>query len=184
MITPFILARAGISSQVVLKSSFPSFTPTFQVEPGTDKLTAEPSDSIYHQWPYRGLAFASDLGTLGYLLQKPRLGMLGWAIALPYYAAALFSRPTAAEKQDEALYQVSANGVFPFLAAKAGTCIGHWLATLVAKQLPLPKTCSLNSRIKLCEALIGLFGLLAFTPRLGDPLSAWLVQQNRIRRAS
>ena len=158
----------------------PPFAAT-TVSPTSNAESQQSSASAYHQWPWRALAFASDLGTIGCLIQKPRLGLLGWALAAPYYLAAIFTRPTKAAKQDEFIYQVTANGVFPFLAAKIGVSLSKKIyLKLLSHYSKFPGVES--KYFKVTQALGGLLSLLILTPRVGDPMSAAFVNQNQKRR--
>ncbi len=140
----------------------------------TSHTASEKQEPAYRQWPWRGFAFCSDLGSIGYLLKNPRLARWGWALALPYYAYALIHQPSRAKRQEELIYQATANGVFPFLAAKGGVQAGqavhqavssHWKEVLLKHGLSAP-------RFQLVGALLA---LLLLTPGVGDPLSRWLL---------
>ena len=148
-------------------------TPASPSLPSQNTSATEANTPVYRQWPWRGFAFCSDLGTIGYLLKKPRLARWGWALALPYYAYALIHQPTKAKRQEELLYQATANGLFPFLAAKAGVQAGDsahqalsapWRQALLKQGLSAP-------RVKLVGALLA---VLLLTPGVGDPISRWL----------
>jgi len=131
------------------------------------------------QWPWRIFPFASDLGTVGCLLKRPKLGLLGWAIAAPYYLVSILKQPNGQQRKNEALYQATANGVFPFLAAKTGAKFGEALYRLLkAHSLNAVNVLWKQNRLKL---LGGLLGLVVLTPTVGDPISRQLCQkyQNR-----
>lgn len=136
---------------------------------------------FYRQWPWRLFAFASDLGTVGYLVNKPALGLLGWMIALPYYGVSILRQPNRAERRDELLYQATANGLFPLVEAKAGAVAGEWLfnktGAWVQKHSPISALTRLTSPVY--KALGSLGAMLALTPLLGDPLGHWCLGQYR-----
>ena len=134
----------------------------------------------YRQWPWRGFAFCSDLGTVGYLLNKPKFGILGWALALPYYLYALACQPTGQQRNQELLYQSTANGVLPFLEAKAGVAAGGMLAIQAIKKNSMPVFGLLTH--SMIKVMGGIIALLALTPVLGDPISNWVVRQYAFNR--
>lgn len=121
------------------------------------------------QWPWRGFAFSSDLGTIGYLVKKPQLAGLGWLTALPYYIFSIENRPKGSERKEEALYQATANGILPFAEAKIGTMAGELLHQRFAQTGKLTRPMS--------KTLGGLTALLVLTPILGDPISRWLIKR-------
>ncbi len=131
-------------------------------KPATD--TARP---VYRQWPWRGFAFCSDLGTVGYLINKPKLGLLGWALAMPYYLYALLKQPKGPQRNQELAYQATANGLLPFLEAKTGVITGGYMAKRL-NPLVNPSFSKLTG---------GLTALLALTPTVGDPFSNWVLKQ-------
>jgi len=137
----------------------------------------------YREWPWRTFAFCSDLGTVGYLTNMPKLGIVGWLLALPYYGAAILTQPNGKKRKEEILYQATGNGIFPFLEAKAGVKAGGWLYgylqnAAVAKKCSIPILNKLTqSMAKIGGSLIALFTL---TPAIGDPISQWVVKQYKI----
>lgn len=145
----------------------------FQYSAGTPIESKPPA---YQQWPWRGFAFCSDLGTVGYLVNKPKLGIVGWALALPYYLYAIFKQPKSEQQRQELLYQATANGIFPFVEAKAGVGIGdllhRYVISPVIKKYPASALSWLTQpRSKIAG---GLMALLALTPTVGDPISDWI----------
>jgi hypothetical protein len=142
--------------------------------------TLENSNSM-HRWPWRGLGFASDLGTLGYLLKiknlGPVFGVLGWAVSLPYYAYSVISKPNEREKKKEALFQVTANGIFPFLLLKMGIKLGEKLHKKVSPLPAAERSCLsyLKTAPSAWKLLVGLGVLAIGTPFVGDPLGKLLV---------
>lgn len=129
---------------------------------------AEQPDLPTREWPWRGFGFASDLGTLGALMGKPKIGVVGWLIALPYYAYSILSKPKGKARQEEALYQATANGIFPTAALTIGTRTGGALSQLTQKyslnqSRPIPTN--------VYKAGMGLLSLAVLTKTLGDPLS-------------
>jgi hypothetical protein len=132
----------------------------------------------YRQWPYRGFAFASDLGLVGYLLKQPIMGTIGWLIALPYYAYALLQQKNPKDRKEEALFQATANGIFPFIEAKLGVTAGDWISKKPpqnAKKYPSSVLPRLPRPVY--KGIGGLLALLVLTPTLGDPLSHWLLNK-------
>lgn len=130
----------------------------------------------YRQWPYRGFAFASDLGLVGYLIKQPILGSIGWLIALPYYAYALLQHKDTRGKKEEALYQATANGIFPFIEAKLGVMAGDFAPSKLPKSFKKSPTSILHRLPNpVYKGIGGLLALLILTPTLGDPLSHRLV---------
>ena len=138
-----------------------------QFQYASSKTATEPDTPLYRQWPWRGFAFCSDLGTVGYLINKPKLGLFGWALALPYYLYALFKQPKGPQRSQEFAYQATANGLLPFLEAKAGVITGGYIAKRF-KPLVKPSLSKLTG---------GLTALLALTSTVGDPLSDWMLKQ-------
>ena len=133
----------------------------------------------YRQWPWRGLAFASDLGTVGYLVKQHWLGLIGWLLALPYYAYALWRQPDSKNRKEEAVYQATANGFLPFMAAKVGTMIGELahrkITVFLAEKYP---TSGLNKlTCPMYKVIGGLATLLVLTPSVDDPISNWIMSQ-------
>jgi hypothetical protein len=145
--------------------------------------TAEISNNLdtpgYRQWPWRGFAFCSDLGTVGYLANKPKLGILGWILATPYYVLTLFKQPPGKERRQELIYQATANGFFPFVEAKTGVMLGGLLHQHVFIPFINKNSVSALSRLTLPPSKIagGLTTLLTLTPTVGDPLSHWIIKQ-------
>ena|GEM_PF-4660547 len=130
------------------------------------------------QWPWRIFAFLSDLGTIGCLLKKRWMGALGWSLALPYYAYALIHQPDSKSRKEEALYQVTANGIFPFMAAKIGITLGDRTYQKIGKSVAknYPHTFFTELTHPMYKGIGGLLALLALTPTLNDPLSHKIVQ--------
>jgi hypothetical protein len=79
-----------------------------------------PQQAVHNQWPWRAFAFASDAGFIAYASGARRWAHLAWILSLPYYAVALAQAPNAKALKREALFQVTANGVLPFVAAHVG----------------------------------------------------------------
>ena len=136
----------------------------------------------YQQWPLRGFAFCSDLGTVGYLVNKPKIGIVGWALALPYYLYAVFKQPKGEQQRQELLYQATANGIFPFVEAKAGVGMGdllyrHVISPVSQKYPHLALSCLTQPRSKIAG---GLMALLALTPTVGDPISDWILKNYKL----
>lgn len=133
----------------------------------------------HRQWPWRSFAFCSDLGTVGYLVNKPKLGLLGWVLALPYYLYALFKQPKGEQRKQEFIYQTTANGIFPFTEAKLGVVIGdlidQHLITPLIKKYPTSAFSRLTQPMSKIAG--GLIALLALTPTMGDPVSHWIMQK-------
>lgn len=146
----------------------------------TDHESSERSDTpVHRQWPWRGFAFCSDLGTVGYLVNKPQLAALGWLLALPYYAYSIFSQPKGKKRNEEMVYQVTANGMMPFAGAKVGTLAGEALYRNAVTQLrkKYPNSQLYRLSLPLYKTLGGLIALFALTPTVGDPLSRWIMQR-------
>lgn len=152
----------------------------------TPPATPEPDREIplSHRWPFRGLAFASDLGTVSYLVNQPRLGHIGWLLSLPYYAVSILKAPSGNKRHEEILYQATANGLFPYAEAKlgmlAGEQVSHQVQSFLKKHAPASQLRKLAPSVY--KLLGGLGALILLTPRLGDPLSHWLISQYRQRR--
>jgi hypothetical protein len=165
--------------------SFPprrdSTYPAIPLKPKADWFHS--SDSLesqtHRQWPWRLLPFASDLGTVGCLLNKPKLGLLGWVIATPYYLYAISKQPDAHRRKDEMLYQVTANGFFPLVEAKIGVNSGEILHQLVSKTKILSAHAAKQSH---CKLFGGLLGLITLTPLVGDPISNQVCQKYQGRQ--
>jgi hypothetical protein len=125
------------------------------------------------QWPWRIFAFLSDLGTIGVLIKKRWMGALGWSLAIPYYAYALIHQPDSKSRKEEALYQVTANGILPFMAAKAGITLGdkvyQQFGTKLANHYPHTFLSKLSH--PMYKGIGGLLALLVLTPTVNDPLS-------------
>ena len=122
----------------------------------------------HHQWPWRFLAFASDLGTVGYLIKQPVLNRVGWLISVPYYAYGLWVQPNSQARKEEMLYQLTANGALPFVEAKIGVKLGTWLYRRLPRlkvAIPLPAA----------QFVSGLLALAVLTPMVGDPISQWML---------
>lgn len=84
-----------------------SMTSSYFDQPGYSSLIEAQAISKkedYRQWPLRGLAFTSDLGTVGYLVKQPWLGLIGWMLALPYYVYALWRQPDSKSHKEEVVY--------------------------------------------------------------------------------
>ena len=137
---------------------------------------AEIENPKYRQWPWRAFAFCCDLGTVGYLANKPKLGLLGWALALPYYLYALIQASKGRQRHQEMLYQVTANGIFPFAEAKVGVIAGGLLYQRLIAPFITKYPHLYFSRLTLPASKIagGLTALFTLTPKVGDPLSNWL----------
>jgi hypothetical protein len=143
-------------------------------------VTSSDSQSPAHQqWPWRGFAFCSDLGTLGYLMNKPKLGFVGWTLALPYYLYALFQQPKGEQRNRELIYQATANGIFPFAAAKAGVITGGFIYQRFITQFIKKYPTSILKRFTqpISKIAGGFIALLTLTPMVGDPLSHWMIQK-------
>lgn len=131
----------------------------------------------YHQWPLRTMAFASDLGTVGHLVNLPKLFWAGWLVAAPYYVCSVASRPDREKKEEELIYQATANGFFPLLSAKLGVSLGRLAEghfgggqhSKTGETRPSP----------LWRMGGGLGALAVLTPTLCDPLSRWLLEKWR-----
>ncbi len=135
------------------------------------KSQADLSEQL-HQWPWRGLAFASDLGTMAHLLKQPKLAGLGWLVSAPYYAVCIGVQPSTNRRKEEAVYQLSANGIFPFLAAKVGATLGDAFGVRFLQKIG--GTARTFSPL-LSRGIGGLLGLAVLTPTVGDPLSQTLI---------
>lgn len=133
----------------------------------------------HRQWPWRGFAFSSDLGTLGCLVNKPQLAGLGWLIALPYYLYSVFSQSKGQKRKEEIMYQATANGLLPFVEAKAGTMAGELLYRKLALRLIEKAPTIIFSRLTrpMAKTFGGLTALLVLTPTLGDPISHWIIKR-------
>lgn len=144
----------------------------------TDRRTDSKAPA-YQSWPWRGFAFCSDLGTVGYLVNKPKLGLLGWVLALPYYLFAIFKQPKGEQRKQAIFYQATANGIFPILEAKAGVEIGgllhrHVMNHFIQKYPPFALRWLTQPGLKIVG---GLMALLALTPTLGDPISDSILER-------
>lgn len=130
------------------------------------------------QWPWRIFAFLSDLGTIGCLLQKRWMGVLGWSLALPYYAYALIHQPDSKSRKEEALYQVTANGIFPFMAAKVGIILGDKAYQSIGKNWTKSSPHTFLSKLThpMVKGIGGLLALLVLTPTVNDPISHKIVK--------
>jgi hypothetical protein len=147
----------------------PRRNPIYPSIPSTIIANEVPLDDQPHrQWPWRLFPFASDLGTVGCLLNRPKLGILGWMIATPYYLYAFLKQPDARQRKDETLYQATANGIFPLIEAKIGVKLGEVLYHLASKSSMLSVETVKQSH---CKLLGGLLALITLTPTLGDPVS-------------
>lgn len=156
---------------------FAKYGVTRMDSPNSMLQTEEPL--LHRKWPWRILPFASDLGTIGYLMNRPKLGLAGWVIATPYYLYAIMRRPNRKKRNEEVLYQSTANGIFPAIEAKLGVIAGGLLhdqlnPNLLQKYPGSALTRLSNTAYKLVG---GILALVALTPSLGDPLSHWLGQQ-------
>jgi hypothetical protein len=134
------------------------------------------TENFFHQWPLRGFAFASDLGTVAKLANVPKLGMAGWAIAAPYYLASILGQKNKQQRENELIYQATANGLFPFLEAKAGVHLGGKLSQTPLFQSFFPKIAKIKPQY--LQLLSGLLFVGLLTPFVGDPFSkkclSWL----------
>jgi hypothetical protein len=152
--------------------SRPDCTLRHQGQPLLDLKTKE----IYHQWPIRGFAFASDLGTIAKLANIPKLGIAGWIIAAPYYLASILGQDNKQKRQNELIYQVTANGLFPFVEAKAGVHFAGKLSQNPLFKSLLPKIATIKPEY--LQLFSGLLFVGLLTPLVGDPLSkrclSWL----------
>lgn len=133
----------------------------------------KPVEDKLHQWPWRGFAFASDLGILAHLLRKPKLAGVGWLIALPYYGCSLVSKPGKEKKLEEAVYQFTANGLCPLLEVKLGIIVGK----LVGVKFP-------KIALSVWKGAGGLLALAVLTPTVGDPVSSHIVQKYQAQRGN
>lgn len=127
------------------------------------------TENVFHQWPIRGFAFASDLGTVAKLANVPKLGIAGWVIAAPYYLASLLGQDNKQKRQNELIYQATANGLFPFLEAKAAVYLAGKLSQNAAFQSRLPQIAKIKPQY--LQLLAGLLFVGVLTPLVGDPLS-------------
>src|SRR6478609_3470023 len=118
------------------------------------------------QWPWRIFAFLSDLGTIGVLIKKRWMGTLGWSLALPYYAYALIHQPDSKSRKEEVLYQLTANGILPFMAAKVGITLGDKAYQQFGNKLSkrYPHTFINKLTHPMVKGLGGLLALLVLTP--------------------
>lgn len=124
-----------------------------------------------HRFPQRLFAFSSDLGLLSVFLKLPVLAWIGWLIALPYYAYSLIRQPDKRSQKEEALYQVTANGIFPLVEAKLGVMAGKKLSEF-AKH---PNSLLPKASQPAYKAVCGIFALLILTPNVGDKLGNKIV---------
>lgn len=136
-----------------------------------------PWQQRHRQWPYRGLAFASDLGIVGHFIQQPKLAWGGWLIAMPYYLYSLWIQPSKERRQEELLYQSTANLAFPLAEAKLGTAggamLGKKLLNAGLKRMP----------VTMWKFLGGIAALVAMTPTIGDPISERIVHYFNARKS-
>lgn len=128
---------------------------------------------ISRQWPWRALAFLSDLGTLGYLIQQPKLGGWGWLAALPYYYASLFSQPAGPQRNEELIFQATANGLFPLIAAKIGISFVHVLERLTV--IPPKWLAHSQKTLPLAKITGGIVAMAVLTMTVGDPITQWIL---------
>jgi hypothetical protein len=133
----------------------------------------KPVEDKLHQWPWRGFAFASDLGILAQLLRKPKLAGVGWLIALPYYGYSLVSKPSKEKRIEEAVYQLTANGLCPLIEVKLGIIVGK----LVGVKFP-------KIALPVWKGAGGLLALAVLTPAVGDPVSSQIVQKYQAQRGN
>jgi hypothetical protein len=160
---------------------YPSLRPPqniFQKLQGNPENLPTCESSKLHQWPWRGFAFASDLGTVGALLKQPGLGVVGWLIALPYYAYALLSEQPGQKRKEEMLYQVTANGFFPLIEAKIGIVLGHLLEQKLKRVFPDKLFTRFRQPVYRLGG--GLLAVAALTPLAGDPVSRHLMNRYRL----
>lgn len=139
----------------------------------------ESRPNVFHQWPWRTLAFASDLGIIAQILKKPKFAGLGWLVALPYYGASIASRPSTAQRQEEGIYQLTANGLFPILEAHLGIKLGALLRGKLATKIPGRIT---QFPQPVCKGLSALLGLMTLTPLLGDRISDKIIEFFRSKK--
>jgi hypothetical protein len=141
----------------------------------------ENSRLSHRKWPWRILAFSSDLGTVGYLVKLPQLGLVGWLLALPYYVLAVARQPNVQSQKEELLYQSTANGLFPLIEAKLGILAADNLHKGFAPRLTRQGISGLNSLASrsVWKMLGSLIALATLTPTLGDRISHWLLKQYR-----
>lgn len=130
------------------------------------KPSESPLSRRHNQWPWRGFAFLSDasilLGLMGIKGPAKQLGL----VSIPYYLYAI-ARPQSSESRlNEILYQLTANGLFPFLNVSFGMKMGPFLQ----------KIAPIFKKQALAEMAGGLMGLLILTPLVGDPASHQLIQ--------
>lgn len=125
---------------------------------------------VHRQWPWRALAFSSDFGILAHMIDKPKWGMFGWLVAVPYYLYGLAIQPNAEARKEEAIYQATANGILPFLHIKLGTVLGSKLGQKLSPRLAWP-----------FKLLGGVAALAALTPTVGDPIGEHLIETFRDR---
>lgn len=134
----------------------------------------------HRQWPWRILPFCSDLGTVGYLINRPKVGLIGWLLAMPYYLYAVLRQPDSQKRKEEVLYQSTANGLFPLVEAKMGINVGYFLYKRLTS-IQHKKICPIDDLTKRPIALYklagGLLALAIMTPMLGDPFSHWIGEQ-------
>lgn len=132
----------------------------------------------HQQWPWRSFAFFSDLGTEGYLVNKPQLAGIGWLIALSYYIYAIFSQPKGKKRNEEVVYQATANGIMPFAEAKAAVLAGEYIQKKLAVPFQKRNKVSLFKWVSLPASKVtgGLMALLALTPGVGDPVSKRIIK--------
>lgn len=132
----------------------------------------EPMEKALHQFPYRSFAFASDLGTVAHIVKQPKLAGIGWMIAAPYYLYSILAQPNKEKREQETVYQLTANGIFPLLEAKLGAIAGQQAGLHLLSSLP-EKTFSWlhKARPATWKGLGSLVALVTLTPTLGDPLS-------------
>ncbi len=150
------------------------------LNPNQSQASRQPA---WDKWPWRGLAFCSDLGTIGYLIHKPKLGALGWAIAAPYYLFALTQAPRGRARQEEALYQSTANGLFPLMEAKLGVVAGQVIHSTIQKCVSTSPSKFAQSRLlsllrssTFAKITGGVLAVTTLTTTVGDRLSNKIVQ--------
>lgn len=128
------------------------------------------NDFKSRQFPYRLLAFTSDLGTIAHLIKRPKLSWLGWSISAPYYAWAVVRQPAGQKRREELLYQATANGLFPYMWATLGTK----MAKTALFHFPPIRQRIPQSRHPFFQFAAVLTAVLCLTPTLGDYFSKFI----------
>jgi len=178
-----------IGGQPCLSQAYPAFRnfrpsnnmlgvrPIRQPQVSTVNLTA-------HRLPWRLFAFLSDLGLVGHLVRQPILAKLGLILSMPYYLFALASQPNGKARREELIYQSTANGIFPYVEAKAGVTLGKLLYKGLVATLPKKYSLALVKNVlpSMFESVGGFAALLVLTPTVGDRLSRSILEFYRKRR--